>query len=88
MDFKHIDLKVFVIGDMYVGKTSLIRKKIYNVFATDYMPTHGVNINTKTKIVDDTSVDAQHGTLSGLYHCHDLPRAHKDYTCPFSVVIS
>ena len=40
-------LKLTVLGDSAVGKTSLINKYITDSFSSDYQPTLGVNILTK-----------------------------------------
>jgi len=46
---KHMEyvLKLVVLGDAAVGKTSLINQYIENSFKEDYKPTLGVNIVTK-----------------------------------------
>ena len=40
--------KVCVVGDQMVGKTSLIKRFVYNMFSDKYMMTIGTNIYKKT----------------------------------------
>ena len=47
-----LDLKVVIIGDVHVGKTSLIRKEVFNEFTLEYVATHGVNFNKIPKLID------------------------------------
>lgn len=50
-------LKLTVLGDPAVGKTSLIDKYITGAFKTNYQPTLGVNILTKDiKIEEENSI--------------------------------
>ncbi len=44
--------KVVIIGDAAVGKTSLLRKFVEGKFQFTYLPTLGVDITTKSVVVD------------------------------------
>ena len=53
---KNYAIKLTVLGDPAVGKTSLINKYITDTFSSNYQPTLGVNILTKDmKFGDDDS---------------------------------
>lgn len=52
----HFMAKVVVIGDKASGKTTLAKKYCQNVFRQDYLPTIGVNFETKELPVDDEGV--------------------------------
>ncbi len=44
---QHVAFKICMIGDFAVGKTSLVRRFLFNQFLTDYHATIGVNISKK-----------------------------------------
>ena len=46
-------IKLLILGDIAVGKTSLINQYIHKKFKEDYHPTLGVNMVTKEVIVED-----------------------------------
>ncbi|NPA74994.1 MAG: GTP-binding protein [Euryarchaeota archaeon] len=48
--------KVCVVGDPMVGKTSLIKRFVYNMFSDRYMMTIGTNIYKKTISVNGNTV--------------------------------
>ncbi len=50
---KNLVLKLALLGDPAVGKTSLINQYIQHRFKENYQPTLGVNILTKDIILDD-----------------------------------
>ncbi len=50
-------LKLALLGDPAVGKTSLITQYIQHRFKADYQPTLGVNILTKDIILDDVNAN-------------------------------
>ena len=52
-------IKLAVLGDPAVGKTSLINKYIENRFEESYQPTLGVNILTKDIILDDKNAETR-----------------------------
>ncbi len=43
--------KVCLLGDFAVGKTSLVRRFVYNLFSDKYLSTIGVNVSRKTVAV-------------------------------------
>ena len=54
---KKIKLKIIIIGETAVGKTSLVKKFISGQFSKDYRSSIGTNIYTK-KIVLEKDTDA------------------------------
>ena len=48
--------KLVILGDPAVGKTSLVRRYVDNMFSNDYLMTIGTNIQTKTVYFDDNEV--------------------------------
>ncbi len=49
-----IQRKICLLGDFAVGKTSLVRRFVYNKFESDYQATIGVNISRKEIYLDDS----------------------------------
>lgn len=45
--------KICLLGDFAIGKTSLVRRFVYNVFDERYLTTIGVNITRKEVEIDD-----------------------------------
>ena len=58
-------IKAIVIGDPATGKTSLIKRAIYNDFPETHRPTVGVDFNLKTITVDDKEVKLQLWDIAG-----------------------
>jgi len=52
-------IKLAVLGDPAVGKTSLINQYIQHRFKENYQPTLGVNILTKDMILDEINVETR-----------------------------
>jgi small GTP-binding protein len=48
---RKIHKKVCLLGDFAVGKTSLVRRFVYNRFDDEYLSTIGVRVNRKTVMV-------------------------------------
>jgi small GTP-binding protein len=46
-----IDKKICLLGDFAVGKTSLVRRFVYNRFEDQYLSTIGVKVSRKTVVV-------------------------------------
>jgi len=49
---RELKYKIILLGDFYVGKTSLIKKYVYNIFSDKYLTTIGVNISKKQLILE------------------------------------
>jgi small GTP-binding protein len=56
---KKIGLKIAVLGDPAVGKTSLINKYVEHRFQENYQPTLGVNILTKDILIDEINTETR-----------------------------
>ena len=50
---------IVFLGDMSVGKTSLIQRFIYDTFEDKYQPTIGIDFLSKTIYVEDRTVKLQ-----------------------------
>ena len=48
--------KIVLVGHFNVGKSSMIRRFVQNIFSDDYLVTIGVHILKKTILVDQTEV--------------------------------
>ena len=51
---KTISKKVCLLGDFAVGKTSLVRRFVYNLFSDRYVSTIGVKVSRKTVAIPRT----------------------------------
>jgi len=58
-------LKVLVLGDCNTGKTSLIKRCVYNVFATQYNSTVGVDFSLKKLNINGCDVRLQLWDIAG-----------------------
>lgn len=57
--------KICLIGDFAVGKTSLIRRYVYNKFDENYLTTIGVHITKKEIIVENAMIKLLIWDLAG-----------------------
>ncbi|MHA1349143.1 MAG: Rab family GTPase, partial [Candidatus Odinarchaeia archaeon] len=71
---KRYVFKVIVIGDGFVGKTSLILRFTHNMFNEEYKKTLGTDFAIKNFKVDDSSVKLQIWDLGGQEIFKDLRR--------------
>ena len=62
---KKITLKIIIIGEPAVGKTSLVKKFITGKFAIDYKASIGTNIFTKKIITTDIDITLQLWDIAG-----------------------
>ena len=58
--FKRVKIKICLLGDPAVGKTSLIQKYIYNFFGDTYMRTLGTKVSRKVISITDTENDIEY----------------------------
>ena len=65
MGKKNIILKIALLGDPAVGKTSLINRFTEESFKDDYQPTLGVNIIMKKLMIDDFNVQLAIWDIAG-----------------------
>ena len=78
---KKVLLKVIILGDSSVGKTSLMNQYVNKRFSNQYKATIGADFLTKEVIVDDRVVTMQ---VSNLYKMSSLlPIA---YECSFLIL--
>lgn len=57
--------KIVLLGNVGVGKTSLIRKFVFNTFSDDYLSTIGVRVDKKSVDVGDIKVHLMIWDLAG-----------------------
>jgi small GTP-binding protein len=57
--FKRVKIKICLLGDPAVGKTSLIQKYIYNFFGDTYMRTLGTKVSRKVVKFYDPNLDTE-----------------------------
>lgn len=50
-------IKLCLLGDGAVGKTSLVRRFVYDVFDDKYLKSFGTKVSKKSLTVDDSSID-------------------------------
>ncbi|XP_024964111.1 ras-related protein Rab7-like isoform X1 [Cynara cardunculus var. scolymus] len=65
-------LKVIVLGDSGVGKTSLMNQYVYNKFSKQYKATIGADFVTKELHIDDKLVTLQIWDTAGQERFHSL----------------
>lgn len=65
MSQQMIKIKIIVIGEHAVGKTSLTRKYIENEFMRDYRPTIGTNVFLKKIIIGDYKISVNVWDIAG-----------------------
>ena len=51
--------KLVFLGDVYVGKTSIINRFMYETFDVNYQATIGIDFLSKTMYLDDRTVRLQ-----------------------------
>ncbi|CAI8619039.1 unnamed protein product [Vicia faba] len=68
-------LKVIVLGDSGVGKTSLMNQYVYKKFSQQYKATIGADFVTKELLVDDKLVTLQIWDTAGQERFHSLGAA-------------
>lgn len=61
--------KVSVVGDVSVGKTSLIRRYVHNIFDDKYLKTIGTKISKKIINIDDTELTLLVWDIAGEEIC-------------------
>lgn len=59
-------LKVIILGDSGVGKTSIMNQYVNKKFNNQYKATIGADFQTKEVVVDDRVVTMQVNTLAAL----------------------
>ncbi|CAG5983712.1 unnamed protein product [Menidia menidia] len=72
---KKVLLKVIILGDSGVGKTSLMNQYVNKKFSNQYKATIGADFLTKEVMVDDRLVTMQVNTLSVPLSSHPAPSA-------------
>ncbi len=66
---KKVLLKVIILGDSGVGKTSLMNQYVNQKFSTQYKATIGADFLTKEVVIDDRVVTMQIWDTAGQVCC-------------------
>lgn len=69
---KKVLLKVIILGDSGVGKTSLMNQYVNKKFSNQYKATIGADFLTKEVMVDDRIVTMQVSAKGERYHSESL----------------
>jgi len=69
---KKVVLKMLLLGDSSVGKTSLLTQFVKNQYSTKYRATIGVDFLTRTIVLNDTQVELQIWDTAGQEKFHSL----------------
>ena len=72
---KKITLKILILGDTEVGKTSLLFKYIDHVFPEEHIATIGVEYKVKFIIKDDYSIKLQIWDTAGQERFHSITKS-------------
>lgn len=72
-----ISKKVILLGQFGVGKTSLIRWFIENMFSDDYLTTIGVKVDKKVVNINGTEVSMIIWDIAGERDMNDIRKAYK-----------
>ena len=68
--------KVLLVGSFGVGKTSLIKKFVTNVFSKDYISTIGVRVSTKIIVLEKTEIKLLIWDIEGTNGTNNIPKAY------------
>ena len=68
--------KVLLVGNFGVGKTSLIKRFVFNEFSEDYISTIGVRVSSKTLIVNDQEVKLLIWDVAGVKDNEKVSKAY------------
>ena len=69
-----IKVKVVLLGNPAVGKTSLIRKFVYDMYSDDYIGTLGTKVSKKTVEIDGKQVTMMVWDLMGEHEFRRIQR--------------
>lgn len=72
---KKVLLKVIILGDSSVGKTSLMNQYVNKRFSNQYKATIGADFLTKEVVVDDRVVTMQVSHSLDLLQCQQIANA-------------
>lgn len=68
--------KIIILGSFAVGKTSLLNRYVLNEFSEDYRPTIGVNIKSKSEIVDNKTVELVIWDIADVVTHNNIPTSY------------
>lgn len=68
--------KIIVVGDIAVGKTSLIKRYVHNIFTENYKSTIGVDFALKVLNIDNKNVRIQLWDIAGQERFGNMTRVY------------
>lgn len=68
--------KIVLLGHLNVGKSSLVRRFVFNQFSDDYISTIGVNINKKVVHLQNESITMIIWDLEGQTTIENIPESY------------
>ncbi|UAM99753.1 GTP-binding protein [Polaribacter litorisediminis] len=68
--------KVLLVGNFGVGKTSLIRRFVFNEFSEDYISTIGVRVSSKIVRLDGVQIKLLIWDVAGIKDDEKVPKAY------------
>lgn len=69
-------MKLCLLGDGAVGKTSLVRRYVYDVFDDKYLVSFGTKVSKKSLMIDDAEVDLMIWDILGQRDYESLHQAY------------
>jgi small GTP-binding protein len=73
---KELSKKVILLGNLGVGKTSLVNRFVFNRFSESYFSTIGVRIEKKTVEVDDSKINMIIWDIAGERNQENTPQSY------------
>ena len=74
MNMKEVKVKICLLGNPAVGKTSLIRKYVYDVYSDKYIGTLGTKVSKKVVEIEDREVTMLIWDLMGEHEFRRIQR--------------
>jgi len=65
--------KIIILGSFAVGKTSLLNRYVLNEFSEDYRPTIGVNIKSKSEVINNKTVELVIWDIADVVTHNNIP---------------
>jgi small GTP-binding protein len=72
-----VSKKVILLGHYGVGKTSLVKRFVHQIFSNEYQATIGVNIEKKTVIIDKDEITMLIWDIAGESSQAKVPASYK-----------
>lgn len=73
---RELSKKVILLGNLGVGKTSLVNRFVFNRFSESYFSTIGVRIEKKAVVVDDSKINMIIWDIAGERNQENTPQSY------------